>query len=302
MLLSLLLLCSRATADSIHPQLPADVTMNQGAGRGSWLIVALRLESGEELPFMVDTGSPITLLDESLQPKLGKRLETMTFSSPAGGKQESGVYPAPKLHLGSALLTTDSYIATYSCKQLSARAHQRIMGILGMDCLRHYCVQLDFHDGEMRFLASDHLNTAELGNAFPLSFSNKGQNLPLVLSSSGQNDCIPFIQHVGLLGGTIINSFIDTADNVDGAVEKGVIKGHYITRFVHWLIKSRAVRLRKCVWDGQTYTNLKVQTRPDANRLGLSFLARHLVTFDFPNQTMYLKQTSIGPSSFEGKR
>lgn len=294
------LLYFRATADSI--QLPGHVAMNKGAGRGSWLIVALRLESGEELPFVVDTGSPITLLDESLQPKLGKRLETMTFSSPAGGKQESGVYPAPKLYLGSALLTIDSYIATYSCKKLSARSHHRIMGILGMDCLRHYCVQLDFHDGEMRFLAPDQMSAVDLGKTFPLRFSNKGQNFPSVLSSSGQNDSTPFIQHVGLLGGTSANSFIDTADNVDGAVEKGVIKGHYLTRFVHWLIKFRALRLQKCVWDGQMYSNLKVQTGPNANRLGLRFLARHLVTFDFPKQMMYLKQTSIGPLSFEETR
>ena len=302
MLLSQLLVCSCATADSIPSQLPSHVAMNKGAGRGSWLIVALRLESGEELPCVVDTGAPITLLDESLEPKMGKRLETMTFSSPAGGKQPSGIYPAPKLYLGSALLTTDSYVATYSCRKLSARSHQRILGILGMDCLRHYCVQLDFHDGEMHFLAADQVNTAGLGTAFPLSFSTKGQNFPTVLLSSGQNDSTPFIQHVGLLGGTSTNSFIDTADNVDGAVEKEVIKGHYLTRFVHWLIKFRAVRLQKCVWDGQMYTNLKVQTGPNANRLGLRFLARHLVTFDFPKQTMYLTQTSIGPLSAEEER
>jgi hypothetical protein len=302
MLLSLLLLCSRATADSIHPQLPADVTMNKAAGRGSWLIVALRLESGEELPFVVDTGSPVTLLDKSLEPKLGKRLETMTFSLPAGGKQESGVYPAPKLYLGSALLTTDSYIATYPCKQLSARSHERIMGVLGMDCLHHYCVQLDFQAGKMHFLPPDHVNAAEPGKSFPLTFSSKGQNFPPMFSSSDQNESLPFIQHAGLLGGTTTNSLIDTGDNVDGAVEKGVIKGHYLTRLVHFLFKHRAVRLPQCVWDGETYTKIKVQTGRNANRLGLRFLARHLVTFDFPEQTMYLKQTSIGPLSSEEKR
>jgi hypothetical protein len=29
--------------------------------------------------------------------------------------------------------------------------------------------------------------------------------------------------------------------------------------------------------------------------IGLRFLARHLVTFDFPNRRMYLKRTSTGP-------
>jgi hypothetical protein len=35
------------------------------------------------------------------------------------------------------------------------------------------------------------------------------------------------------------------------------------------------------------------------NLIGLGFLARHLVTFDFPNRTLYLKQTSVGPLPFE---
>ncbi len=57
-------------------ELPADVSMNKEAGRGNWLFVTLRLESGEELPFFVDTGMTLTLLDKSLEPKLGKRLGT----------------------------------------------------------------------------------------------------------------------------------------------------------------------------------------------------------------------------------
>jgi hypothetical protein len=70
--LSLLLLCSCATTpdpSAIIPasELPADVTMNKEAGRGNWLYVTLRLESGEGLPFFVDTGLSVTLLDKSLQ-------------------------------------------------------------------------------------------------------------------------------------------------------------------------------------------------------------------------------------------
>src|SRR5438552_914012 len=50
-LLSSLLLCFPATADTTHIPLPADVIMNKGEGRGDWLIVKVRLESGEESPF-----------------------------------------------------------------------------------------------------------------------------------------------------------------------------------------------------------------------------------------------------------
>src|SRR5580698_9557465 len=105
-ILCLLLLWSSAIADSIVPPPPADVTLNKKAGRGGWLIVKVRVESGEELPFVVDTGSPITLLDPSLTSKLGKRLVLTTGGSPAGGKQASGIYAAPKLFLGDVELKT----------------------------------------------------------------------------------------------------------------------------------------------------------------------------------------------------
>ena len=52
--------------------------------------------------------------------------------------------------------------------------------------------------------------------------------------------------------------------------------------------------MAKSVWNGEAYTNLIVGNG-DRNVLGLRFLARHLVTLDFPKQTMYLKQTRIGP-------
>src|SRR5256885_637469 len=76
----LMLLCSCATtpnwdADgSIRPPLPAETYFNKGAGRGDWLFLKLRLESGEEPLFALDTGMSVTILDKSLEPRLGKSL------------------------------------------------------------------------------------------------------------------------------------------------------------------------------------------------------------------------------------
>lgn len=294
--LSLLLLCSRAAGDSIQPQLPAEVSINKDAGRGGHLIVTLRLDSGEELPFIVDTGCSITLFEKSLEPRLEKRLGTNTSWIQFEGKeQESAYYAAPKVYVGSTPLMTGSNVFTYNFHRRSSPSPRPFVGILGLDCLRHYCIQLDFEAGKMRFLDPDHLPLEKLGKVFPLTLTR----------AEGQEDnqsIYPFIHHPGLLGGTSPNLLIDTGDNVDGAVEKGLIKGHYLARFSHFLVKSRAVRLPECSWDGETYRNLEVGTGKNANQLGLRFLARHLVTFDFPHQTMYLKQTSIGPLSFEEKR
>src|ERR1041385_2051776 len=65
-----LLICSCATA----PPRPPDVSLNSDTLRDGMVIVNLRLDSGDDMPFLVDTGSPGTLFDKSLVSKLGRRL------------------------------------------------------------------------------------------------------------------------------------------------------------------------------------------------------------------------------------
>jgi hypothetical protein len=291
----LLFLCACAVADSVQSSLPADVTMNQDAGCGGLLFVKLRLEGNEEMPFIVDTGTPVTLFDKSLEPKLGKRLSSGTAWM-QGGWQESGAYTAPKLYLGDTRLFTGTNVFTYDFRWLSSVLGRPFMGVLGMDCLRHYCMQLDFAARKVRFLDPDRVNVAALGKAFPLTFSSEGE---------GDTNMIrPYILRTGLLGGTTTNLLIDTGDNSDGGIEKGRIKGHYFIRALSSLSVTfvkvpMQVHLRTCIWDGETYTNLGIVPVTHEYRLGLRFLARHLVTFDFPRRTMYLKQTSVGPLTSE---
>lgn len=302
-ILSLLLIGSRARAEPMGSPLPADVTMNKVAGKGGLLTVKVRLESGEEWPFVVDTGSPDTVLDKSFQPKLGKCLSLGTLSLWGFSEQRSGLYAAPKLYLGNVPLRTGGLAALYDFKKASSFfSHGGIRGILGMDCLSNYCLQLDFEAGKMRFLDSHNLNATGLGKPYPLKFSTNDW-------ISG----IPMIQKVGLLGGAATNTEIDTGENLDGSAEGKAIRQHaagsysggLIKRFKHFLavkgIANRAVVLQGCVWEGNTYTNIGIDRRwhdlPNefGNSIGLSFLARHLVTLDFPNQVMYLRKTRVGP-------
>src|SRR5262249_32848893 len=114
--------------------------------------------------------------------------------------------------------------------------------------------------------------TNDLGAAFPLTISRVGPRGSAVL---------PVIHHDGLIGEST-NIMIDTGCNIDGLIEQGTIRG-------------AAAILPERVWDGAVYTNLVLAVVERANVLGLGFLSRHLVTLDFPNQTLYLKQTSVGP-------
>jgi hypothetical protein len=109
--------------------------MNKDAGRGGLLLVTFRLADGEKLPLVVDTGAPITGFDKSLEPKLGRRLDTGTFWN-FGVPQKVGVYAAPKLYLRkSPLRMTGTNVFTFDRNKLADHDWFPFMGFLGMDVL-----------------------------------------------------------------------------------------------------------------------------------------------------------------------
>lgn len=289
---SLLLLSSCATT---HPRLPADVPMNKDAARGNGLTVTLRLKSGEELLFAVDTAAPCTCLDKSLEPKLGRPLESQPITMNSWGrKQKSALYLAPRLYLENTPLKMPTNILTSDLSFVALPGRPPIMGILGMDVLENYCLQLDFEAGKMRFLKPGHLNAGELGNAFPI----------LYLNENGFHH--PFIQQPSLLGGPVTDVLIDTGLRVDGGVDAELFQREIVEQRREGnavYADGGRVWFAKCVWNGGTYTNLLLGglaigllERGDVkNLIGLGFLSRHLVTFDFPHRMMYLKQTRAGP-------
>lgn len=280
----LLLLCSCASVpiwfanDSIRPPLPAETSFNKGAGRGDLLYLMLHLESGEELLLAVDTGLTHTVLDKSLEPILGKRLGTRRISWAGERKTTAGVYKAPKLYLGNTALLTGDRILTDDVSSLPFPGRPQ-RGILGMDCLRHYCIQLDFAAGKMRFLDPDHLANENLGKPFPLKIF-----LGQVFTPEN------------LLGVKGKKSQIDTGCTFDGTLKPKLLRRKL--REPTTFETNAAGTFHKGVWGGETYTNLMLNEY-GCNLVGLRFLGRHKVTLNFPKRKMYLQRTSVGPLEFE---
>lgn len=282
-----LLFCSCATQNPNHPPLPPETNLNPKAGCGDWIVVKLHLEDGEELPFVLDTGAPVTILDKSLESKLGERLGTRIRTYGYLGKKRMGLYHAPKLFLEGVPLQSGSRVYT---DDLASMAKNSFMGILGVDCLQNYCIQFDFASRKMRFLNPDEMNDNDWGKAFPLT----------------------------ILFGTVF-AYADFfgAGNVHFRPDTGAIPENdaVLSRklFQRELKKQTLIQtweastngpdmaaFSKGIFGGQTYTNLlfmeaKGLAWEDQDMLNLQFLARHLVTFNFPKRKMYLKQQSVGP-------
>jgi hypothetical protein len=248
------------------------------------------LETGDELLFALDTGAPNTILDKSLEAKLGKCLgsKKASYGWKANGKPTLGVYAAPKLYLGNAQLQTGSRVFTDDLTRLWPG--RPMMGILGMDCLRNYCIQLDFSAKKMRFLDPDHLDNKDLGKAFPLTifFSDVSTHMDFFKEKN-------------------VRFRLDTAEYNDGALSSDLFALALQKQKSVWTLQwntsngtpIRQAYLSECVLNNETYTNLvfwdcsmgAIQNR---NIIGLHFLARNLVTFNFPKRIMYLKHEDDG--------
>ncbi len=80
--------------------LPSDVVLNPEAGREMLLFVVLRLENGQEVPCAMDTGAPGSLLPQTFEPTLGKRLGQMKIRTLDSRPETIHIYAAPKIYLG----------------------------------------------------------------------------------------------------------------------------------------------------------------------------------------------------------
>jgi hypothetical protein len=270
--------CSCATAsrepDSTPASnLPGEVAMNRFSRFAPYLMVTLHLENGTEFKCYVDTGSPSSLLPKLLEPQLGKRLGKHRIRTLDGSIEKENIYAAPKIYLGDAQLVTGNRMGVWTNAE----------GILGMDCLRHYCLQLDFQTQKIRFLKSGDTNSTEWGKAFPLTslrYAHIRQKEFFQMNDS--------------------SLLVDTGDPFDGMMSSRLLKRAVQEEkarpvpiimprhFQGKLPKLDLFSFPTCVWNGETYSNLVVQAGR-VQLIGLKFLARHQVTFDFPKKMMYLK-------------
>lgn len=286
-ILSLLFMCSCTTNKSIHSELPGEVTMNQDAGRGGLLRVTIRVDHGDIIPFVLDTGAPVTLLDRSLESKLGNRLDSGDLWN-FGVKQEAHAYAAPPFYLQNARLTmSGKTVVTYDRNRLASAWTSSAKGVLGMDVLGNYCIQLDFISGTVRFLDSRQADKSEWGRPFPLKDVGDGC-LAIDENFAGAKD-----------GGSLIDTGCDSYGWLTAALFQ------QWTNHPQTSLRGENVSTNG-VLGGETYVDLDLHQLTDRaassddahmkyNGIGLRVLAQNLVTLDFPNRTMYLKRTSSEP-------
>lgn len=268
--------------------LPPEQNIGETVGRGDPLVLRLRLSGRQEetmVTFLVDTGSSVTILDRSFERLLGSRLGKQRLNQVFSGRGavQANAYTAPKLYLGNVQLLTGPTVLTCDCS--ASGNNGPCEAVLGMDCLAHYCVQMDFNARKLRFLDSDDLKRESFGQAFSMDCAKQ----------------VPVVS-MKLLGERNLRFLLDSGfyQYADGTLPREVIRpalqNHMAKDIGNGLFLFQTVDIGTESYKTVCFAETQIEDGGGvAGFIGLGFMARHVVTFDFPKGILYLRSISAQP-------
>ncbi len=283
---AILLLVTLGSANSTRAQEPAlkippelileRFQVNTG---GDALLVPVKI-AGKERLFLVDTGSTITVIDESVP--VGAFLGVVPAKTPQG-EAKVKLHSPPPASLASLPLRLDVVACTDLTTIRDACGHP-IEGILGMDFLSQFVVHIDFDRGELLLLKSV---PKDAGEVFSLhssprdileieAWTSRAQKLRLTVDTG----------YVALESGMIQSTASKLLVRNGDFQEIGSRSGATLSGTHEYpLLQGQRMTLGKFSIERPIFAE-----SPGESRLGLGFWSRFVVTFDFPGNKVSLKK------------
>jgi hypothetical protein len=245
---------------------------------GDFLLLPVQFE-GKLYQFVLDTGSTADLYDSTFRARLGDPIKKQTVETPNGTVQLL-VFQAPEASVGKMSLRAKQPIFCADLKSVREWTGHQIMGVVGLDFLRQHRIRIDFDAGSLAFLDSMEV---EAGTQVPLVLRNYYFAKASVAGGEGQ-----FQIDTGdaryTSGG--LDARLCERLALAGRIEK-VSKDRFST--LSGASEAQILVLNDFGLGPFTHHQLYF-SQERGNVLGLSYLSRYVVTFDFPNQKMYLKK------------
>jgi hypothetical protein len=248
---------------------------------GDFLRVPLTIGSKEHL-FLVNTGLVTTTIEQSLQ----KQLELPKIQVEVRGKRGSKIRDrfgglAASLH--NIPLEFPGGVETADYTTLNEKLDLGCEGEIGMDVLRWYVVQIDFDEGKLRLLSAVPAGAGESLRITPMGAEG---GAPLISVTFPGVPAEKFIVHTSRAANSleICNELFSRLEEKDRLTVLDQDKG--VTRSA--TVAYQAGRLRAVQIGKARHEDLFVNTA-EQNAVGLAYLARYVVTFDFPRNKLYWK-------------
>lgn len=232
---------------------------------------------GEKLEFIIDTGSTLSVYSSNLEwPDEPVKVEIARTTS---RDREVPLYRRPPTRIGQLPVPGNDLVVALDFSELSSARGRQIDGLIGMDVLSRYVIQFDF---DARFVRFFDAVPADCGTRIPLSLSPQKQpTIPVELA------------------GDMIEARIDTgsAQELDvGLARWRTLQSKnrlFRTRVIKFASAGGITYSNQALIDGfkvgeHSFNKIQIGTS-QVESIGVGFLARYLVTFDFPNKAIYLK-------------
>lgn len=248
------------------------------------LIVPVTIDR-HEYRFEIDTGMSHTMFGLHLRPLLG-RPHGWALGWTATGSTRLDSFRGPRVYLGDLPLPVLNQVRCHDIKPAERAKGTVCDGILGVDALRDLVVQLDFDMRAIRLLRSAPPDAGER-----LQFIVPGL-VPLVVGTLGSRE-----RWFQLDTGSNGHLALMKAD-FDALVKRGDLlpAGARVLTSLSGQRQSRVGVLNTLFGLGsQRRPAIVVNEIPNSDlrgtptAIGLGYMSRFLVTFDFPNNAVYLK-------------
>ncbi len=285
-LLSVLAFARGSEGDEPALEIPPSLILERFAvsKNSDFLLVPVNVRTKDFL-FIVDTGADVTLFDTSHP--LGEPIGVVTADG-AEGEVAINLYRTPDAKLGRTSLGSLDVVAGTDLKYIRQVSGLPIQGILGMDFLGKYVVHVNVVKGELLLLRSV---PKSAGVEMPISWEPGVR--PSVVAEIVPGEQIRFTVDTGSssLGSGSLGVFQVTSLVKSGQVrEIGKTFGWSLTGSnSHRLFQGSALNIGGFAVHSPIFHE-SYGAMP--NRLGLAFWPRFVVTFDFPERKVYLRESS----------
>lgn len=245
-------------------------------------VVIPALVDGKVANLLLDTGATVSSVDTSFRALLGSPVRRHAIHTPDGASSEVEVFSAPEMKLGTMPIDGVKEIVCLDCSRF--REHGLDMqGFIGMDFLQRHVVRLDYDRGEVSFLR---VAPANPGSAVNLGLTSRG--IPTLTLSVGGLGRRSFLIDTGTV--TATSGDMDSP-SIDRLLAKGeatlINKSQFLTQLS--VADCREIQVDEVTLESFQHSKLVFGEMPANNVVGLHYLSRYIVTFDFPHMKMYLK-------------
>lgn len=251
------------------------------ATRGDVVLLPVKFK-GKEYSFVLDTGSSVTIFDVSLRHLLGSVKEKAILET-AKDPMYVQLFDAPEAFLGPLNLQDCREVICIDHKVFGFILGREISGTIGMDFLKKHVIQIDFDRGRFLFIQPTGSSDRDWGEELRITYGLLGR--PKITGTIFNTIKVDFVIDTGLNGTGDLNTKIFREISKNRVMKTSEI----LTQTASGTIREMNFRTDDLSFGPLKYEGL-IFNSADGSLLGLEFLARHIVTFDFPNSRVYFKK------------